>query len=130
MSAFIDMARGYAGFVNGGRIINPTLLDRVQDRHGRTLAANVYRHAAYAVPKDIQDVDATVAGLTQIFPDLDGVSLHRRLSPTPSVPRGLHPWVKAPALACPKRAAAGGWGRPWPARPGWGPRQGYVLMIR
>ncbi|HAQ77669.1 MAG TPA: penicillin-binding protein, partial [Hyphomonas sp.] len=33
----IDMARGYAGFVNGGRKINPTLLDRVQDRHGRTL---------------------------------------------------------------------------------------------
>ena len=36
----IDVARGYAGFVNGGRKINPTLLDRVQDRHGRTL----FRH--------------------------------------------------------------------------------------
>jgi penicillin-binding protein 1A len=36
----IDMARGYAGFVNGGKEITPTLLDRVQDRHGRTL----FRH--------------------------------------------------------------------------------------
>lgn len=36
----IDMARGYAAFVNGGKLVTPTLLDRVQDRHGRTL----YRH--------------------------------------------------------------------------------------
>ena len=36
----IDMARGYAAFVNGGKKITPTLLDRVQDRHGRTL----FRH--------------------------------------------------------------------------------------
>lgn len=36
----IDMARAYAVFVNGGKKITPTLLDRVQDRHGRTL----YRH--------------------------------------------------------------------------------------
>jgi penicillin-binding protein 1A len=36
----IDMARGYAAFVNGGKIVTPTLLDRVQDRHGRTL----FRH--------------------------------------------------------------------------------------
>ncbi|MEZ6012608.1 MAG: penicillin-binding protein 1A [Hyphomonas sp.] len=36
----IDMARGYAAFVNGGKKVTPTLLDRVQDRHGRTL----FRH--------------------------------------------------------------------------------------
>ncbi|MGH1421447.1 MAG: penicillin-binding protein 1A [Hyphomonas sp.] len=36
----IDMARAYAVFVNGGKEVTPTLLDRVQDRHGRTL----YRH--------------------------------------------------------------------------------------
>ena len=36
----IDVARGYAAFVNGGKIVTPTLLDRVQDRHGRTL----FRH--------------------------------------------------------------------------------------
>ncbi|WP_018147306.1 penicillin-binding protein 1A [Henriciella marina] len=34
------MARGYAAFVNGGKEVTPTLLDRVQDRHGQTL----YRH--------------------------------------------------------------------------------------
>jgi penicillin-binding protein 1A len=32
--------RGYATFVNGGKKVTPTLLDRVQDRYGRTL----YRH--------------------------------------------------------------------------------------
>ncbi len=35
-----DLAKGYAAFVNGGREVTPTLLDRVQDRHGQTL----YRH--------------------------------------------------------------------------------------
>lgn len=35
-----DMARSYAAFVNGGREVVPTLLDRVQDRNGKTL----YRH--------------------------------------------------------------------------------------
>ncbi len=39
-SFMIDLVRGYATFVNGGREVTPTLLDRVQDRHGRTL----YRH--------------------------------------------------------------------------------------
>ncbi len=39
-SYMIDLVRGYATFVNGGRKVTPTLLDRVQDRHGRTL----YRH--------------------------------------------------------------------------------------
>jgi penicillin-binding protein 1A len=33
----IDIARGYATFVNGGKKVTPTLLDRVQDRHGITL---------------------------------------------------------------------------------------------
>ncbi|MEO1101100.1 MAG: penicillin-binding protein 1A [Pseudomonadota bacterium] len=36
----LDMAKGYAALVNGGREVRPTLLDRIQDRHGRTL----YRH--------------------------------------------------------------------------------------
>jgi penicillin-binding protein 1A len=33
----VDLARGYASFVNGGKKVTPTLLDRVQDRHGKTL---------------------------------------------------------------------------------------------
>ena len=36
----IDMTAGYAMLVNGGREINPSLIDRVQDRRGKTL----YRH--------------------------------------------------------------------------------------
>ncbi|MEM6533998.1 MAG: penicillin-binding protein 1A [Pseudomonadota bacterium] len=34
------MAKAYAAFVNGGKEVTPTLLDRVQDRHGATL----YKH--------------------------------------------------------------------------------------
>ncbi len=34
------MAKAYAAFVNGGKEVTPTLLDRVQDRHGTTL----YKH--------------------------------------------------------------------------------------
>mgnify|MGYP006271861061 CR=1 FL=1 len=36
----IDLAKGYAALVNGGKAIEPTLLDRVQNRHGETL----FRH--------------------------------------------------------------------------------------
>ncbi len=35
-----NLARAYAALANGGREVTPTLLDRVQDRYGRTL----YRH--------------------------------------------------------------------------------------
>jgi penicillin-binding protein 1A len=36
----INLVRGYAAFVNGGKKVTPTLLDRVQDRYGRTLYRN------------------------------------------------------------------------------------------
>ncbi len=39
-TTLVDLAKGYAAFVNGGREVTPTLLDRVQDRDGKTL----YRH--------------------------------------------------------------------------------------
>ena len=39
----IELTRGYAAFVNGGKKVTPTLLDRVQDRHGRTLFRNDQR---------------------------------------------------------------------------------------
>ena len=32
-----NLAKGYAAFVNGGKRVTPTLLDRIQDRHGNTL---------------------------------------------------------------------------------------------
>lgn len=33
----IDVAQGYATFVNGGKQITPIMLDRIQDRHGRDM---------------------------------------------------------------------------------------------
>ncbi|SCY78191.1 penicillin-binding protein 1A [Microvirga guangxiensis] len=36
----LRMTTAYAMFVNGGRHIRPTLIDRIQDRHGRT----IFRH--------------------------------------------------------------------------------------
>jgi penicillin-binding protein 1A len=33
----LRQAAGYAGFVNGGRQVTPTLIDSVQDRHGRVV---------------------------------------------------------------------------------------------
>jgi penicillin-binding protein 1A len=43
-ASLLSMAKGYAAFVNGGKEVTPTLLDRVQDRHGRTL----FKHDARA----------------------------------------------------------------------------------
>ncbi len=39
----MNLVRGYAAFVNGGKKVTPTLLDRVQDRYGRTLYRNDQR---------------------------------------------------------------------------------------
>ncbi|MEM7766371.1 MAG: penicillin-binding protein 1A [Pseudomonadota bacterium] len=39
-TTILALAEGYAALVNGGKEITPTLLDRVQDRHGTT----TYRH--------------------------------------------------------------------------------------
>lgn len=53
---------------------------RIEDRNGRILADNVYRAAAYANPSKIQDLDGTLNGLAQIFPDMDIEELRQRLS--------------------------------------------------
>lgn len=39
----MNLVRGYAAFVNGGKKVTPTLLDRVQDRYGHTLYRNDQR---------------------------------------------------------------------------------------
>jgi penicillin-binding protein 1A len=39
-ASLLDMTTAYAMLVNGGKRIQPTLIDRVQDKHGRT----TYRH--------------------------------------------------------------------------------------
>ncbi|MEQ1753041.1 MAG: penicillin-binding protein 1A [Micropepsaceae bacterium] len=39
-STIVRMSQAYSAFVNGGKRIVPTLVDRIQDRHGKT----IYRH--------------------------------------------------------------------------------------
>jgi len=39
-STVVRMAQAYSTFVNGGKRVVPTLVDRIQDRHGKT----IYRH--------------------------------------------------------------------------------------
>ena len=41
-TTLIRMVTGYSEFVNGGKKINPSLIDRIQDRNGRT----IWRHDA------------------------------------------------------------------------------------
>ncbi len=52
---------GYAMIVNGGRFISPTLVDRIQDRYGRT----IFRHDTRACPDC-----ASIAFSGQAMPDL------------------------------------------------------------
>ncbi len=52
----------YASFVNGGKKVQPTILDRVQDRNGKT----IYRHddrdcPACNAPKPIEDEEGVLA---------------------------------------------------------------------
>jgi penicillin-binding protein 1A len=49
-TTLMRLTTGYSEFVNGGKKINPTLIDRIQDRNGR----NVYRHD----PRDCQGCNA------------------------------------------------------------------------
>jgi penicillin-binding protein 1A len=37
VTTLLRLTTGYAEFVNGGRKLEPTLIDRVQDRHGKTI---------------------------------------------------------------------------------------------
>lgn len=62
-TTMIDLTRGYAAFVNGGRLVTPTLLDRVQDRYGRTL----YKHDTRAC--EGCDADDWNGGEPPVLPD-------------------------------------------------------------
>lgn len=46
-TTLMRMVTGYAQIVNGGKKITPTLVDRIQDRHGAT----IYKHDARACPE-------------------------------------------------------------------------------
>jgi len=51
-TTLMRMTTGYSEFVNGGKKINPTLIDRIQDRNGK----DVYRHD----PRDCQSCNQPV----------------------------------------------------------------------
>jgi penicillin-binding protein 1A len=46
-TTLLRLTAGYAMFVNGGKFIRPTLIDRVQDRHGKT----IFKHDTRLCPK-------------------------------------------------------------------------------
>lgn len=52
----------------------------ITDRNGRVLATNLQTQALYAHPQDMVDIPRAVAELVHIFPDIDAVSLEKRLS--------------------------------------------------
>ena len=63
-TSLIDLTTAYAMLVNGGRKIVPTLIDRVQDRHGRT----VFRHDKRDCP-DCRSSVWTGTGMPQLPDD-------------------------------------------------------------
>jgi membrane carboxypeptidase/penicillin-binding protein len=44
------MVGAYAMFDNGGKKVQPTLIDRIQDRYGRTIYRTTRANAAAATP--------------------------------------------------------------------------------
>ena len=58
----LRQAAGYAGFVNGGRQVTPTLIDSVQDRHGRLVWRTDLRRCAAC---DVPDPSAGPPALTE-----------------------------------------------------------------
>ncbi|MEC9265908.1 MAG: penicillin-binding protein 1A [Pseudomonadota bacterium] len=82
----IDMVSAYAALVNGGKKITPTLIDRIQNRNGRTVFRHDERHcegcdAAYwdnqPVPQlpDVRPQITDPASAYQIVTMLEGVVL-------------------------------------------------------
>ncbi|MBU6474749.1 MAG: penicillin-binding protein 1A [Alphaproteobacteria bacterium] len=60
----LRMAAGYAAFANGGKKVTPTLIDRVQDRYGKTL----YVHDSAPCP-DCGPLIAWRGQATPVIPD-------------------------------------------------------------
>ena len=49
-TTLLRMVRGYATFVNGGKQVTPSFIDRIQNRHGKTVARNDRRPCEYCGP--------------------------------------------------------------------------------
>jgi len=54
-TTLMAITKAYAEFVNGGRSITPTLIDRVQDRNGHTVYRHDERECAGCVPLTLAD---------------------------------------------------------------------------
>jgi len=52
VTTLMKLTTGYAEFVNGGRKLEPTLIDRVQDRHGKTVYRFDQRNCAECAQAD------------------------------------------------------------------------------
>ncbi|MCB9988210.1 MAG: penicillin-binding protein 1A [Rhodospirillales bacterium] len=84
-TTLLRLTTGYAQFVNGGKKINPTMIDRIQDRRGTTVFNHDTRPCAYCgsrvaweeqdVPKipDIREQIADPRRVYQIVSMLEGV---------------------------------------------------------
>jgi len=83
-TTLLDITTGYAMLVNGGKRIIPTLIDRIQDRNGKTIFSHEKRHCPrcagvewdgeYApVIPDIRDQVADPRSVYQIVSMLHGV---------------------------------------------------------
>ena len=60
-TTLLRMVRGYSSFVNGGKRVYPSIIDRIQDRTGRTIAKNDARPCETCgplIPWNAQEVPA------------------------------------------------------------------------
>jgi penicillin-binding protein 1A len=84
-TTLMKLTASYAMLVNGGRLIEPTLVDRIQDRHGRTVFRHdsricsgcrdvewTYQPEPYIADEGVQVVDAVTA--YQLVSMLQGVT--------------------------------------------------------
>ena len=83
-TTLLDITAGYAMFVNGGKRIVPTLIDRIQDRNGKTIFSHEVRVCGYCretewhgqPPPEIPDSREVVAdpiSAYQVVSMLEGV---------------------------------------------------------
>jgi penicillin-binding protein 1A len=64
VTTVLKLTTGYAMLVNGGKKITPTLIDRIQDRHGKTIARRDQR-----VCEDCRVDGKMISGALPVIPD-------------------------------------------------------------
>ncbi|HEY4136436.1 MAG TPA: penicillin-binding protein 1A [Alphaproteobacteria bacterium] len=83
-TTLLRMATGYAMFVNGGKRITPSVIDRIQDRHGKT----IYRHDTRTCP-GCDGADADVNNPPQLPDDREQVEDPRTAYQMVSILQGV-----------------------------------------